>query len=167
MGRSAPLNVCRLVTHKSLCQYLALSHTYCQVFLCHINSQLSLKDLVSCLVLYSKERPAATCLSMCLKGVMLSPLRWLGAMSACRLHCSQQTLFLHHLLRVKENTFQDVPGHVAMLRGMVHIPLHSPAWHLTWLSHSPLKHLTTPSGLQVEINRALEKCALKWQLVSD
>lgn len=54
-----------------------------------------------------------------------------------------------------------------MLKGAVHIPLHSPAWHLTWLSHSLPKHLTTPSGLQVEINWVLEKCALKWQLVSD
>lgn len=78
MGRSVPLNVCRFVILKSLCKSLALSHTYCQVFLCHINSQLFLKDPVSCLVQYSEEGPAATCLIHVSEGgdVVSTPPAW-------------------------------------------------------------------------------------------
>lgn len=108
-----------------------------------------------------KKRQPLLAWSVCLKEMVVSPLHWHGGWPLCRMrYC------LPHLPTLKEKEFQDVPGHSAVLR-VVCIPLCSPAWHLTWLSHPPPEHLTTPSGLQMEINRALEKCALKWPLLSD
>lgn len=143
-------------------QSLALGHTYCQILLCHINSQLfSERPSVRVWSCNGEETSATACLVRVSEGGggVSTPLAW--RMAPCRMrYC------LPHLPTLKEKEFQDVPGRSAVLREVC-IPLCSPAWHLAWLSHPPLEHLTTPSGLQMEINRALEKCALKWPLLSD
>lgn len=154
---NSPLNVHRLLTSVSPWQSLALSHTYCQILLCYINCQLFSErpsaHIWSC---NSEEASATACLVRVSEGsggVENGPL--------------QDAVLPPPPSNTEGERIPRCSRVLSCVQGVVCIPLCSPAWHLARLSHSPPEHLTTPSGLQMEINRALEKCALKWPLLSD